>query len=287
MPIAKRVLLFLATNILIVFTISIVLNLLGVKPYLTAYGLDYQSLMIFCLVWGMGGAFLSLALSRFMAKMMMRVQVIDPNTADSKERWLYGTVERLAKQAGLPVTPEVGVYPSGEINAFATGPSRSRSLVAVSAGLLNQMDKNAIEGVLGHEIAHVLERHSLRSAVGQLSVAAAWSLFLDPGAGLAGLATLASAAQLKFSRDHEREADEVGLELLAAADIDPAGMSAFFTRLAAEEGQLGTAIALLSTHPASAERAEELAARRRALGERVYRTIDGDWDTLRKLAEGP
>lgn len=155
MSFAKRILLFVATNILIVSTISIILNILGVRSYLTAYGLDYQSLAIFCLIWGMGGAFISLALSRVMAKWMMGVQLVDQNTSDSKQQWLYSTVEKLAKQAGLPNTPEVGIYPSGEINAFATGPSRSRSLVAVSAGLLNQMDKNAIEGVLGHEIAHV------------------------------------------------------------------------------------------------------------------------------------
>lgn len=155
MSFAKRILLFIAVNALVVLTISTVLRIFNVQPYLTAYGLNYQSLLVFCLIWGMGGAFISLALSRVMAKWMMRVQLIDPATSHPRESWLYSTVAKLARQAGLPNTPEVGIYPSGEINAFATGPSRSRSLVAVSAGLLNQMDKNAIEGVLGHEIAHV------------------------------------------------------------------------------------------------------------------------------------
>lgn len=152
---AKRILLFLALNILVVFTISILLNILNVKPYLSAYGLDYTSLAIFCLIWGMVGALMSLALSRVMAKFMMRVQVVDPDTREPRARWLHDTISRLAQQAGLPNIPEVGIYPSSEINAFATGPTKSRSLVAVSAGLLNQMDKNAIEGILGHEISHI------------------------------------------------------------------------------------------------------------------------------------
>lgn len=152
---AKRILLFLALNFLVVFTISILLNIFNVRPYLNAYGLDYTSLAIFCLIWGMVGAFISLALSRVMAKFMMGVTIIDPDSTDPRERWLYSTIARLAQQAGLPTTPQVGIYPSGEINAFATGPTRSRSLVAVSAGLLGQMDKNAIEGVLGHEISHI------------------------------------------------------------------------------------------------------------------------------------
>jgi heat shock protein HtpX len=152
---AKRVTLFLATNFLIIVTISLVLNLLGVWPYLSARGLDYQALLLFCLVWGMGGAFISLALSRVMAKWMMGVRLIDPRRADGAGRELLDIVYHLARSAGLKTMPEVGVYDSPEVNAFATGPTQNRALVAVSAGLLQRMDRDEIEGVLAHEIAHV------------------------------------------------------------------------------------------------------------------------------------
>lgn len=155
MGFVKRIALFLAVNLLILLTLSITLNLLGVGSYFSARGIDYRSLMIFCLVWGMGGAFISLGLSRIMAKWMMGVQVIDPNTADPALSQLVTTVHNLAKAAGLPKMPEVGWYPSPEINAFATGPTRSRALVAVSAGLLERMDRGQLEGVLAHEISHV------------------------------------------------------------------------------------------------------------------------------------
>jgi heat shock protein HtpX len=153
--IGKRIFLFLILNLLILVTISITLNLLGVKPYLTANGIDYISLMIFCLVWGMGGAFISLLLSKVMAKWMMGVEVISPDTRDAELSWLVNTVYRLARQAGLSKMPEVGIYDSPEINAFATGPTRNNALVAVSAGLLRAMEKDEIEGVLGHEITHI------------------------------------------------------------------------------------------------------------------------------------
>lgn len=151
----KRIFLFLAVNILVVTTISILLNVLGIRPYLTAQGIDYSSLMAFCLVWGMGGAFISLALSRFMAKMLMGVRVIDPSRASGVERDLVQTVHHLARTAGLTTMPEVGIYDSPELNAFATGPTKSRALVAVSSGLLTRMSPAQVEGVLGHEIAHV------------------------------------------------------------------------------------------------------------------------------------
>ena len=152
---AKRTLIFLGVNALILLTLSITLNLLGVGHYFTARGIDFRSLLIFCLVWGMGGAFISLALSRIMAKWMMGVQVIDPNTTEPALHELVATVHRLARAANLPAMPEVGLYPSPEINAFATGPTKSRALVAVSAGLLERMDRAQVEGVLAHEIAHV------------------------------------------------------------------------------------------------------------------------------------
>ena len=152
---AKRTLLFLAVNFLILITLSITFNLLGIGAYFGARGIDYRSLIIFCLVWGMGGAFISLALSRVMAKWMMGVVVIDPGTRDPALAGLVNTVHTLARAAGLPKMPEVGYYPSPEVNAFATGPTKSRALVAVSAGLLQRMDRAQLEGVLAHEIAHV------------------------------------------------------------------------------------------------------------------------------------
>jgi heat shock protein HtpX len=146
---AKRIFLFLLTNLAIVTTISIILGVLGVAPR----G-DLGSLAIFCLIWGMGGAFLSLQISRWMAKHAMGVQLVDGNTGNADADWLYRTVERLAQQAQLPM-PEVGVYNSPEVNAFATGPSKSRSLVAVSTGILRAMRRNELEAVLAHEVSHI------------------------------------------------------------------------------------------------------------------------------------
>ena len=151
----KRILLFVITNVLVMITITTVAHLLGLNRFLTPHGLNYEMLAGFCLLWGFAGAFISLAISRWMAKFSMGVQVIDPDKAYGEERWLVDTIHRLSKDAGLTTMPEVGVYDSPEINAFATGPTRSRSLVAVSTGLLRRMDRGEVEGVLGHEVAHI------------------------------------------------------------------------------------------------------------------------------------
>ena len=151
---AKRIFLFILVNLLVMTTITVVLSLLGVQPFLQRGGLDLQSLAIFCLVWGMGGALISLLISRWVAKRMMGVKVIAPDTRDAGEQALVQTVQRLAQGAGIPM-PEVGLYDSDDINAFATGPSKSRSLVAVSSGLLRKLDRPEVEGVLGHEITHI------------------------------------------------------------------------------------------------------------------------------------
>lgn len=142
-------------NLLIVVTISIVISLLGIRPYLSASGIDYTQLLAFCLVWGMGGAFISLALSRIMAKWMMGVQVIAPNVQDPFLRSYVNRVHMLARAAGIETMPEVGIYESPDLNAFATGPTKNRSLVAVSSGLLRTMTTDEIDGVLGHEISHI------------------------------------------------------------------------------------------------------------------------------------
>jgi len=152
--VAKRIFLFLLLNGVVILTISVLLRVLGIQPYLTERGIDYGSLMAFCLVWGMGGAFISLALSRVMAKAMMRIQVVDPQTRDPMGQELLQTVGRLASAAGLPM-PQVGIYQSDDVNAFATGPTRNRSLVAVSSGLLRKLGPDEVEGVLGHELTHV------------------------------------------------------------------------------------------------------------------------------------
>jgi heat shock protein HtpX len=150
----KRIFLFLLTNLAIVLTLSIVMSVLGVGNYVGAEGLDIQALAVLCLLWGMGGAFISLQMSRWIAKRATGVQLVDGRTGRQEFDWLYATVERLTRQANLPM-PEVGVYDSGEVNAFATGPSKSRSLVAVSSGLMRSMRPEEIEGVLAHEVAHI------------------------------------------------------------------------------------------------------------------------------------
>ena len=151
---AKRVVLFLVTNLAIVLTLSIILSLLGVGRYIGPNGIDLGSLAIFCFVWGMGGAFISLAISRWTAKRMTGVKLVDGRSGDATADWLYATVAQLTQKANLPM-PEVGIYPSEEVNAFATGPSKKRSLVAVSSGLLRSMRREEVEGVLAHEVAHI------------------------------------------------------------------------------------------------------------------------------------
>ncbi|MCS7205149.1 MAG: protease HtpX [Leptospiraceae bacterium] len=149
----KRIFLFVLTNILIIITLTIVTSLLGIQPYLSSAGIDLTALAIFSLIWGMGGAFISLWLSKFMAKMAMGVQEITID--DPQYGWVVERVYTLAKRAGLEKMPEVGIYESPELNAFATGPSKNNSLVAVSTGLIENMDRNAVDGVLGHEVAHI------------------------------------------------------------------------------------------------------------------------------------
>jgi heat shock protein HtpX len=145
----KRIVLFMVTNLAIMLTLSLVLSVLGISG---GGGLEGQ--LLFCLFWGMGGAFLSLQISRFMAKRAMGVELVDGRTGHADLDWLHATVRQLADRSGLPM-PEVGYYESPEVNAFATGPSRSRSLVAVSTGLLRTMSRDEVEGVLAHEVAHI------------------------------------------------------------------------------------------------------------------------------------
>ena len=151
----KRVFLFIMTNIAIIAVLSIVLRLLGVGSMLDESGtnLDMNNLIAFAAVFGFGGAFISLALSKWMAKKMMGAQVIErPRT--QTEVWLVETVGKQAKMAGIGM-PEVAIFDSPSPNAFATGMKRNSALVAVSTGLLKTMDKGEVEAVLGHEVSHI------------------------------------------------------------------------------------------------------------------------------------
>jgi heat shock protein HtpX len=192
----KRIFLFLAVNVLVMLTLSVVLKVLGVQPYLSSRGMNYQALLAFCLVWGMGGAFISLAISRMMAKFAMGVKVIDESNRSPELQDLVQRVHRLAREAGLPKMPEVGVYESNEINAFATGPTKSRSLVAVSSGLLRRMNRAEADGVLGHEIAHIANGDMVTMTLIQ-GVVNAFAMFLARAIAFA-------VAQAGNSRDDER-----------------------------------------------------------------------------------
>jgi heat shock protein HtpX len=151
----KRVFLFVLTNLAIVFILSIVLNLLGVDSILAQQGagLDMTSLLVFASVFGFGGAFISLALSKWMAKRMTGARVIS-QPSNEAEAWLMQTVERQARQAGIGM-PEVAIYDAPDPNAFATGMRRDAALVAVSTGLLRSMNRSEVEAVLAHEVSHV------------------------------------------------------------------------------------------------------------------------------------
>ncbi len=150
-----RIVLFLATNAAVLVLISIVFQVFGFEGILAQNGVDLnlQALLVMAAVIGFGGSFISLALSKFMAKRSMGVQVIT-QPRNSTEQWLLSTVQRQAEEAGIGM-PEVGIFNSPEPNAFATGMRRNNALVAVSAGLLHNMNQDEVEAVLGHEISHV------------------------------------------------------------------------------------------------------------------------------------
>jgi heat shock protein HtpX len=149
----KRIGLFLLTNLLVVLTVSLILNIvmpmLGIRPD------GIMRLAVMCGLFGMIGAFISLAMSRWMAKSAYRIYVIQPSDQNFQYREIYNMVAKLSRQANLPAVPEVGIYESAEPNAFATGPSKSKSIVAFSTGLLSSMNKQEVEAVAAHEISHI------------------------------------------------------------------------------------------------------------------------------------
>lgn len=149
----KRIVLFMLTNVAVMATLFIVTSLLGFNRFITAQGMNYGALLGFAAVFGFGGALLSLMISKWSAKRMVGAQVIE-TPRNAAEQWLVETVRRQATAAGIGM-PEVAVYDSPEVNAFATGPSKNNALVAVSTGLLNRMTREEAEAVLGHEVSHV------------------------------------------------------------------------------------------------------------------------------------
>lgn len=232
-----RIGLFLLTNLAVILVASITLNLLGVGSYLENSGSDLNltNLLIFCAVFGFSGSLISLFLSKFMAKMGTRTEIIQqPRNAD--ERWLLATVKDLADQARIGM-PEVGIFPAQESNAFATGWNRNQALVAVSAGLMQRFNKDEIRAVLAHEIGHVANGDMVTLALIQ-GVVNTFVMFFarvightvdravfknERGHGIAFyvttfiaemiLAVLASIIVMRFSRYREFRADQAGANL--------------------------------------------------------------------------
>jgi heat shock protein HtpX len=294
MKIAKRVFLFVATNILIISTLSVVMSLLGIQPYLDAKGINYQSLMIFCVIWGFGGAFISLALSRIMAKWMMGVKLIDPETKDAELSLIVQKVHRFASVAGIQKMPEVGYYEADDLNAFATGPTKNRSLVAVSTGLLRNMNEKELDGVLAHEVAHIANGDMVTMTLVQ-GVVNAFVMFLariigffasqfvsEDKRGLVQfgvviaceivLGILGMIVVSAFSRRREYRADRGGASLSSPQnmilalerlkenyEIPPAKEQPAIASLKIS-GKAGGFLKLFSTHPALNDRIERLKA---------------------------
>lgn len=253
----KRVALFLLTNIAILTVASLAFSLLGITDALVANGFDPAGMLLFCALFGFGGAFVSLALSRWMAKRATGAEVIDaPRNAG--ERWLLDTVARQSAAAGIAM-PEVAVFPSPQPNAFATGASRNKALVAVSTGLLDSMRENEVEAVLGHEIGHVANGDMLTLTLIQ-GVLNTFVLFLarvigfavdrvvlrnEEGIGIGYFVTtivaqivlgiLASIVVMWFSRQREFRADAQGARLAGRNN-----MIAALERLKASSGMPDT-----------------------------------------------
>jgi len=228
----KRIVLFLLTNLAIVFLLNVTLRLFGVDRIFDQNGINYTGLLILSLVIGFGGSFISLAMSKWSAKWMTKARVIS-QPANELERWLLETVSAQSKRAYIGM-PEVAIYDAPEINAFATGMNKNASLVAVSTGLLEKMTRDEIEAVLGHEVAHIANGDMITLALIQ-GVVNTFVVFLarvigyvvdsainkgrrGPGIGYwvttivaeIVLGILASTIVMWFSRQREFRADEGG-----------------------------------------------------------------------------
>ncbi len=248
-----RILLFLATNLAVLLVASITLSILGVDHYLEGSGLNLTSLLIFCAVFGFAGSFISLFMSKFMAKRATKTQIItQPRTED--ERWLMETVAELSDKAGIKM-PEVGIFPSQQSNAFATGWNKNDALVAVSSGLLQRFRREEVRAVMAHEIGHVANGDMVTLSLIQGVVntfvmffariaAHIVNNFINRGQGGRGIGyfvtvivfdiifgILASVIVAWFSRKREFRADEAGATLAS-----PAAMISALQRLKAEQG---------------------------------------------------
>jgi heat shock protein HtpX len=232
----KRIVLFLATNLAVVLVLSVVARLLGLDAYLAVHGQSLGGLLVFAALFGFGGAFISLAMSKWMAKRAMGVRVIEPPGGDATEQWLLSVVEHHARAVGVGM-PEVGIFDSPEPNAFATGARRNAALVAVSSGLLQRMNRQEIEAVLGHEMTHVANGDMVTLTLVQ-GVVNTFVIFLarvigniidravfrdEEGRGIASfiiiivlqllLGILANMIVMWFSRRREFRADRGGAQL--------------------------------------------------------------------------
>lgn len=154
MKLAKRIPLFVLTNVLIIITVSVALLFIRIKSFVTVEVINFETIM-YCLLWGFGGALMSLLLFRKIAKVIMRVKIISPDTRDPAFRQLVVIVHVLASRAGIERMPEVGYYESQEITAFTASPSKNRSLVAVSKGLIERLNDGEAKNVLTHEVGHI------------------------------------------------------------------------------------------------------------------------------------
>jgi heat shock protein HtpX len=288
----KRIFLFLATNMAIVLVLSVTMRLLGVEPYLTAQGLNLTSLLIFAAVMGFGGSLISLAISKWMAKKSMGVRVIE-TPSNSTEFWLVETVKKYADDAGIGM-PEVGIFDTPEVNAFATGMNKNNALVAVSSGLLNAMTRQEAEAVIGHEIAHVANGDMVTLALIQ-GVVNTFVMFLsrvightvdrvvfknENGHGPAFFVTmiiaelvlgvLASIIVMWFSRQREFRADRGGASLagkqamISALErlksLHPAPLPEKMAAFGIAGGGAGGIKRLFMTHPLLEERIAALRA---------------------------
>lgn len=288
----KRIGLFLITNLAIIVVLGITLRLLGVERILDDQGvhLNYESLLIFAAVFGMGGSFISLLLSKWTAKRLTGAQVISQPRNDA-ESWLVETVRRQAQAAGIGM-PEVAVFDSPEPNAFATGANKNNALVAVSTGLLRRMNKNEVEAVLAHEVSHVANGDMVTLALIQgvvntfvIFIARVIGHFVDrvifkneEGHGIAFWVTtivaeifigiLASTIVFYFSRQREYRADRGGAKLAGTPNMiaalarlkgdDGEGLPDQLAAFGISGGMKSGLMALFMTHPSLDDRIEAL-----------------------------
>jgi len=254
----KRIALFLATNLAVLLVFSVVWMILsthfGLAAFTSQYGINFTGMLVFCAIFGFGGAFVSLAMSKWMAKRSTGLVLIE-RPRNEMEQWLHATVKRQAEKAGIGM-PEVGIYDAPEINAFATGASRNNSLVAVSTGLLRAMTRDEIEAVLAHEVSHVANGDMVTLTLIQ-GVVNTFVMFLariightidrvvfrnESGPGIGYFVTvivleiifgiLASTIVMAFSRHREFRADAGGAQLAGRQK-----MIAALERLAQTYGQ--------------------------------------------------